>query len=166
MPITAEDVQRDFLDQSLDTVSTKKLARFSRPLPQGFENDYCQNLMDRFERDLTATPGFPAMIAGLDKGYCIATSSSPARVRRTLEFLGLTETIGTNVFTATQAARGKPAPDLYLFAAGTLAVMPQNCLVVEDSPAGIAAARAPGGGDAAIYRRRPHPWPTVPHGMV
>jgi beta-phosphoglucomutase-like phosphatase (HAD superfamily) len=61
-----------------------------------------------------------------------------------LEVTGLASLFGGNVFSADQVARGKPAPDLYMFAARTFRVSPENCIVVEDSALGVRAARAAG----------------------
>ena len=58
---------------------------------------------------------------------CVATSSSPPRVARTLAVLDLAQRFGADVFTASQVARGKPAPDLYLAAAASLGLPPERC---------------------------------------
>lgn len=142
--ITAEDVRRDFLGRSFPTVAGLIRERFGSPLPADFEASYRSRLLDRFETELHETPGFSAMLAGLAVPVCVATSSSPQRVARSLDLLGLTERFGGDVFTASQVARGKPAPDLFLFAAARMGVPPDRALVVEDSPPGLAAAFAAG----------------------
>jgi beta-phosphoglucomutase-like phosphatase (HAD superfamily) len=73
---------------------------------------------------------------------CVASSSVPEQIRRKLELTGLLGRFGEHLFSATMVARGKPAPDLFLYAARQLAKAPDRCLVIEDSPAGIDAARA------------------------
>lgn len=144
MPITHEDVQRDFLGQSFQSMATKLEQRFGRPLPGDFQDRYRDHLLRRFETDLHATPGFPDMLRGLDRPVCVATSSAPPRVARTLTLLGLADLFGKNVFTASQVRNGKPAPDLFLFAAAQMQTDPVNCLVIEDSPAGVTAAQSAG----------------------
>ena len=84
------------------------------------------------------------MLAQIRLPVCVATSSSPPRVARTLAVLGLAQRFGTDVFTASQVARGKPAPDLFLFAAERMGVDPAHALVIEDSQPGLQAARAAG----------------------
>ena len=76
--------------------------------------------------------------------YCVASSSTPDQISRKLDLTGLLPRFGDNLFSATMVARGKPAPDLFLFAAREMGAAPERCLVVEDSPAGIAAALAAG----------------------
>ncbi|MDN5567819.1 MAG: HAD family hydrolase [Paracoccus sp. (in: a-proteobacteria)] len=141
--ITMDDVRRDFLGRSFPTVAPRIRDRFDRDLPPDFETTYRSRLLDRFDRDLRPTPGFAAMLAGvLDRRICVATSSSPPRVAHTLQVLGLTDRFGANVFTASQVAHGKPAPDLFLFAARQMGCPPDRALVIEDSIPGIQAARA------------------------
>ncbi len=52
--------------------------------------------------------------------------------------------LAPHIFSATQVKRGKPAPDLFLFAAEQMRIAPERCVVVEDSLPGIAGARAAG----------------------
>jgi beta-phosphoglucomutase-like phosphatase (HAD superfamily) len=66
----------------------------------------------------------------------------PAQIRHKLELTGLLTYFGDNLFSATMVARGKPAPDLFLYAAEQLSAAPTRCLVIEDSAAGIDAAIA------------------------
>lgn len=144
MPITRDDVQQQFLGQSFQSMAAKLKQRFGRPLPADFADSYREHLLQRFDADLRATPGFPDMLRGVDRPVCVATSSAPPRVARTLALLGLTDLFGKNVFTASQVKNGKPAPDLFLFAAAQMQTDPVNCLVIEDSPAGVTAAQAAG----------------------
>jgi HAD superfamily hydrolase (TIGR01509 family) len=79
-------------------------------------------------------------LAALRLSVCVASSSAPEQIRRKLELTGLLDRFGqNNLFSATMVARGKPAPDLFLYAAQQLATCPDHCLVIEDSPAGIDA---------------------------
>ncbi len=74
----------------------------------------------------------------------VASSSSPERIRLSLEVTGLIRFFETRLFSASRVHRGKPAPDIFLLAAAHSEVDPSQCIVVEDSPAGIAAAAAAG----------------------
>jgi HAD superfamily hydrolase (TIGR01509 family) len=75
---------------------------------------------------------------------CVASSSSHERLRRTLGLTGLYERFAGRIFSAADVANGKPAPDLFLYAATTLGADPARCAVVEDSVFGLQAARAAG----------------------
>jgi HAD superfamily hydrolase (TIGR01509 family) len=97
-----------------------------------------------FRKSLRAIGGVPEVLDGLQMPICVASSSTPEQIRRKLELTGLLSRFGENLFSATMVSRGKPAPDLFLFAAQQLATLPVRCLVIEDSPAGIDAAVAAG----------------------
>jgi beta-phosphoglucomutase-like phosphatase (HAD superfamily) len=62
----------------------------------------------------------------------------------TLGLTGLLPRFEGHLFSAVQVPRGKPAPDIFLHAASALGIAPSGCLVVEDSSAGLEAARAAG----------------------
>ena len=88
--------------------------------------------------------GVSEALAELSARVCVASSSAPERLRFTLKTAGYESHFGPNVFSATQVAHGKPSPDLFLFAARGMGVDPGDCLVIEDSVSGVAAARAAG----------------------
>ena len=99
----------------------------------------------RFEESLQPMPGIVAFLErfeGLKR--CVASSSAPERIRRSLELTGLARFFGDDVFSSHQVARGKPAPDLFLFAAGEMGVDPSRSIVIEDSIFGVQGARAAG----------------------
>jgi HAD superfamily hydrolase (TIGR01509 family) len=73
---------------------------------------------------------------------CVASNGHLDRVRERLVLTGLLRFFDPHVFSAIQVATGKPAPDLFLFAARRLGTLPESCIVVEDSAAGVAAAIA------------------------
>ena len=88
--------------------------------------------------------GIRQALARLDKPVCVASSSQLERIRLSLDVTGLTSFFHDRVFSATMVANGKPAPDLFLFAARQMHAAPEACMVIEDSPAGISAALAAG----------------------
>ena len=65
-------------------------------------------------------------------------------MRLTLGLTGLLGHFDGRMFSTTEVANAKPAPDLFLYAASRMGVQPNRCVVVEDSKSGIAAARAAG----------------------
>jgi HAD superfamily hydrolase (TIGR01509 family) len=75
---------------------------------------------------------------------CVASSGSHDKMRFTLGLTGLYERFRGRIFSATEVARGKPAPDIFLYAAERMAAPPETCVVVEDSAKGVAAACAAG----------------------
>jgi HAD superfamily hydrolase (TIGR01509 family) len=91
-------------------------------------------------RELEPIPGVAETLRSLDRQSCVASSSQPERIRLSLEVTGLARFFGDDIFSATMVAHGKPAPDLFLFAAQRMQVDAGHCMVVEDSPAGVSAA--------------------------
>ena len=66
------------------------------------------------------------------------------KIRHSLALTGLLDLFDPDLFSARQVRHGKPAPDLFLFAAARMGVAPARCLVIEDSVVGVRAARAAG----------------------
>ncbi|WP_417722390.1 HAD family hydrolase [Salipiger sp.] len=137
-------IARHFLGRSYPVVISQIRAEFGITLPEGFEADYRARLFESFRTGLTVMPGLREVLGALRVPYCIATSSSPARVTRSMQIVGLTELFEGRITTASEVARGKPAPDLPLRAAEKAGVAPERCLLIEDSLAGIASGRAAG----------------------
>jgi HAD superfamily hydrolase (TIGR01509 family) len=75
---------------------------------------------------------------------CVASQSPRARVELSLALTGLADLVGARAYCASMVPRGKPAPDLFLHAAGACGAAPDRCAVVEDSASGVVAARAAG----------------------
>ncbi|MBS7541237.1 HAD family hydrolase [Ancylobacter lacus] len=113
-------------------------------LPAQCELDYRARLLAAFETGLTSMVGIEDALEALDVPYCLATSSSPTRLAASLRITGLERFFSGRAFTASEVKRGKPAPDLFLHAAASMGVPPDQCAVVEDSTAGLLAARAAG----------------------
>jgi HAD superfamily hydrolase (TIGR01509 family) len=120
------------------------LERALGALPPRFDADMNARAAALFARELKATAGIEAALRALATRICVASSSTPAQLARKLEWTGLQPWFAGAVFSAAEVARGKPAPDLFLYAAARLGVAPARALVIEDSLAGIAAGRAAG----------------------
>lgn len=98
-----------------------------------------------FERSLQPMPGVATFLAAMPTlKRCVASSSHPERIAVSLALTNLAAAFGSSVFSSHQVARGKPAPDLFLFAAASMGCEPARCLVIEDSVFGVEGARAGG----------------------
>jgi HAD superfamily hydrolase (TIGR01509 family) len=137
-------VQENFLGRSFPRVVGLIRDQFGMELPADFEDNYRSELLRIFETRLVAMPGVEDVISNISVAHCVATSSSPKRVRRSLELVDLAARFEGRVFTASQVAKGKPAPDLFLHAARHMGIAPSRCLVIEDSLSGLDAALAAG----------------------
>jgi HAD superfamily hydrolase (TIGR01509 family) len=95
-----------------------------------------------FRQSLVPIEGVAEALDSLTLPICVASSSSLEQISQKPKITGLLGRFGDRLFSATMVARGKPAPDLFLYAAQRLRTVPDRCLVIEDSSAGIDAARA------------------------
>ena len=117
----------------------------ARALPADFPRQYADRLQDTFRQELRALPGVRETLAALRQrgmAYCVASSSTPPKLEAALKLVGLWEEFAPNVFSTAQVAHGKPAPDVFLFAARQMRTAILECVVVEDSVPGVRAARA------------------------
>lgn len=137
-------VQMHFLGRSWTKVASEVRSAYGLDLKSDFEDRYRNKLLAAFETELRTVAGIEDVLEQLRVRSCVATSSSPRRARRSLELSGLAGYFGERLFTASQVANGKPAPDLFLFTAAEMGVAPEKCLVIEDSLPGVIAARAAG----------------------
>ncbi|MBZ9816278.1 HAD family hydrolase [Mesorhizobium sp. CA7] len=102
------------------------------------------DLMRKFREELKPISGVKEVLPKLGRPCCVASSGTLERIRYALDVTGLLPLLEPHLFSATMVKRGKPAPDLFLHAAAGMRAHPRECLVIEDSPAGVAAARAAG----------------------
>ncbi|MHA7776710.1 HAD family hydrolase [Roseibium sp. M-1] len=142
--ITMDYVAHHFLGRSYPVVLQQIRKEFGVDLPPEFETAYRASLLAAFESELRPVAGVRQVIEELAVDYCLATSSSPPRLAKSLEITGLTDLFAGRATTASEVAHGKPAPDLFLLAAERRGVVPERCLVIEDSENGIKAGLAAG----------------------
>jgi HAD superfamily hydrolase (TIGR01509 family) len=143
-PITEQALVERFCGMSdpdmLDVIERE----WGRALPASYAERVGLMIESGFDQSLAAIEGVAEMLDSLPLPVCVASSSSPDQIRHKLELTDLLRRFGENLFSAAMVARGKPAPDLFLYAAQRLSTPADRCLVVEDSPAGIDAAVAAG----------------------
>jgi HAD superfamily hydrolase (TIGR01509 family) len=137
-------VERNFLGRSYPVVMETIRREFGLDLPPDFEARYRENLLAAFQTDLKVVPHVHEVLAAMGVAFCVATSSSPRRAEMSLDLVGLRGLVGNRLFTSTLVARGKPAPDLFLYAAAKMGADPGRTLVIEDSLTGIRAGLAAG----------------------
>ena len=139
-----EECVRDFLGLGMPATLRILTERLGRPLPDGWEAELDAAVRDGFRRELTPVPGIVEALEEIELPTCVASSGSHEKIRLTLGLTGLWDRFAGRIFSADEVQRGKPAPDLFLHAASRMSTPPERCIVVEDSPFGIAAAKAAG----------------------
>jgi HAD superfamily hydrolase (TIGR01509 family) len=137
-------VEHNFLGRSYPVVMETIRREFGLDLPPDFEAQYREALLAAFQTDLKVVPHVHEVLARIGVPFCVATSSSPRRVAMSLQLVGLSDLVGDRAFTSTLVPRGKPAPDLFLYAAKKMGARPERTLVIEDSLTGIRAGLAAG----------------------
>jgi HAD superfamily hydrolase (TIGR01509 family) len=143
-PITFDQVLDRFLGRSLRHSTLEVEAELGRSLPADFQTEVYAEVFRLFAVSLEAIPHIDTALAAIARPICVASSGSPEKISASLNRVGLYDRFAPNIFSAVQVANGKPAPDLFLFAATQMQALPAQCLVIEDSVAGIAAALAAG----------------------
>jgi HAD superfamily hydrolase (TIGR01509 family) len=143
-PITAEQVLERFLGVSDREARLAVETELGRALPADFEALMKHAALQFYADELGAIPYIAETIAAIDLPKCVASSGTPEKIRHGLSCAGLYDLLAPNIFSATQVKRGKPAPDLFLFAAEQMEVAPQRCVVIEDSVPGVTGALAAG----------------------
>jgi HAD superfamily hydrolase (TIGR01509 family) len=143
-PITEHQVLERFLgvsDREARAIIEKETGR---KLPDDFESQVKHATLQFYEGDLRAILHIDEAIAAIPLPKCVASSGTPEKIKHGLTCAGLYEALAPHIFSATQVTRGKPAPDLFLFAAEQMRASPERCVVIEDSVPGVTGARAAG----------------------
>jgi HAD superfamily hydrolase (TIGR01509 family) len=143
-PITSDEVLARFLGVSDREARSIIEAELGRSLPDDFETQVKEATLQFYAGDLQAISNVGEAIGSIALPKCVASSGTPEKIQHGLVCAGLYDLLAPHIFSASQVARGKPAPDLFLFAAEQMQVTPSRCVVIEDSLPGVAAARAAG----------------------
>jgi HAD superfamily hydrolase (TIGR01509 family) len=143
-PITEAQVLQRFLGVSDREARLIIEHEMERSLPDDFESQVKEATLKFYAGDLKAIADVADAIAAISLPKCVASSGTPEKIRHGLDCANLYDLLAPHIFSATQVKRGKPAPDLFLFAAEQMKAVPARCLVIEDSVPGVAGARAAG----------------------
>ena len=115
-----------------------------KPLPEGFREKVDAEVLRRFSLSLEPIEGVVETLSAMRLPRCVASSTTLHLLKSNLVQVGLSPFFDPSIFSVSQVRRGKPAPDVFLFAASQMGADPHRCLVIEDSAAGVAAARRAG----------------------
>jgi HAD superfamily hydrolase (TIGR01509 family) len=147
LELTVGEAHDLFLGRTVDGVLDAIAARTGKRPSSAFTYNWAFATAHAFNNELRAVPGVRAALEELARrGHrmAVASQSPLARVRFSLDVAGLEAFFGAHVYVTSMVPRPKPAPDIYLHAADGLSTPAADCVVIEDSPAGAAAALAAG----------------------
>jgi HAD superfamily hydrolase (TIGR01509 family) len=142
--LSTDEIIDRFLGKSSATFAAQLEAHLGYTLPVDWEEPYIPWLFDAFDAHLQPVPGIAAALDEIPDRTCVASSGTHQKIRRTLGLTNLLHRFEGRIFSSTEVANGKPAPDLFLYAAREMNAAPERCVVVEDSKYGVRAARAAG----------------------
>jgi HAD superfamily hydrolase (TIGR01509 family) len=143
-PLSEAEVIERFVGRSDRDTQAAIEAQLGRKLPAGWAEQVTRRYRQVFDTELVPVPGVPEALDRISLPTCVASSATHEHLRYTLGLTGLYERFAGRIFSATDVAAGKPAPDLFLHAAEQMGAAPAGCVVVEDSRSGVQAARAAG----------------------
>ncbi|MET7292493.1 HAD family hydrolase [Streptomyces griseoloalbus] len=147
-PTSYDDSIRDYMGSAMHRVHDLVAERTGQRLPADFDDVFHARVFAAFERELKPVVGAMDVLEKLTADgvpYCVASSGSHERIRVGHRTTGLDRWFDDErIFSSQDVGRGKPAPDLFLYAAERMGVAPERCVVVEDSPLGVQAAVAAG----------------------
>lgn len=145
--ISYEECRRLFVGRSMASVQAHAEAAIGRPLRADWPDFIREETLKAFAGGIKAVPGVRAVLEALQaRGvpYCVASSGKFEKMRFTLGSSGLLPLVEDVLFSAEQVTHGKPAPDLFLFAAKSTGHAPAQSVVIEDSVPGVQAGIAAG----------------------
>ncbi len=143
-PVTAAEMASRFVGMSAKYMLEVLAKQYQRQPAAGLNELRQARIMASFKTELQPIPGVGDVLAQLRAARCVASSSHPQRIAHSLELTGLRRFFGDHIFSSTMVARGKPAPDLFLYAAEQMNAAPAQCVVIEDSSFGVEGAKAAG----------------------
>lgn len=145
LPTTLEESLEAYLGRRWLDCAPIIEARWARPVPDHLQAEWTRRCHERALAALQPVAGFRNFLAERAEARCIASSSPPGWIEIGLARFGVSHVFVGSIFSAAvHVTRGKPHPDIFLHAAAAMGVEPARALVLEDSPAGVRAARAAG----------------------
>ena len=142
--LTDAEMQERFLGRRLAECLTSVEELTGRPVPADALERYKAERDRLLREQVLPIEGIREVLEGLTIPYCIASSGDHDTMRITLGTTGLLPLFEGRLFSATEVPNGKPAPDVFLFAAERMGAAPARTVVIEDSVNGVLAGCAAG----------------------
>jgi HAD superfamily hydrolase (TIGR01509 family) len=143
-PLSQAEVIERFMGRSQAFMVQAIRERLGGRLPDDWQDRLDRRYRAAFDAELTPVDGVVEALDRIATPTCVASGASHETLRLTLGLTGLYQRFEGRIFSASEVAEGKPAPDLFLHAAARMGAEPAACAVVEDSRYGVEAARAAG----------------------
>ena len=144
IPVSLEDMFEQFVGRSMPQCLEMTAGLLGRPVPDEFEREYHARAAAALKLELKPVPGIEQVLATMDIPYCVASSGTHEKMNTTLGVTGLLPKFQGKMYSVTEVAESKPAPDVFLYAAKQSGVDASACAVIEDTPTGVRAGVAAG----------------------
>jgi HAD superfamily hydrolase (TIGR01509 family) len=144
LDLPLDQVMSTFVGNTKDGCIELAGRMLGRPLPADFGDRWDRELFAALRAEVKPVEGIPELLASMRVPYCVASNGNPDRMHLALEAAGLLRFVDGRVFTASEVAKPKPAPDLFLHAAKTMGFGPGDTAVIEDTSTGTKAGVAAG----------------------
>lgn len=125
-------------------LNTDYYSKYGKKFPSSFADELYSKVWPKIERDLKSIIGIAPLASQFEGKVAVASSSPIDRLHQKLSIANLLDIFSPHIYSADHVTKGKPAPDLFLYAADALNVNPRNCAVIEDSVNGIKASCSAG----------------------
>jgi HAD superfamily hydrolase (TIGR01509 family) len=142
--VTLEEVIDRFAGRPEREMIAEIESDWGRKVPDAFFDRIRQRIDQAYASELRIMPEIVGILDRIRIDICVASSSYPAKLSLGLRSVGLYDRFSPNIISAYFVTHGKPAPDVFIYAAGWMRREVSNCLVIEDSVAGVRAAASAG----------------------
>jgi len=139
-PLSESEVVDRFVGRSASYMHHEIERHLSRSVD--WDVEFERRYREVFEQELAPVPGIVAALDQITTLTCVASSGSHEKMTFTLGLTGLLDRFDGRIFSVDEVANGKPAPDIFLYAASKMGVVPHRCAVIEDSVSGVTAGLA------------------------
>lgn len=148
LTMAGEHGLRMSLDEAINVFSGRELKdcfrqierNIQKRLPDNFEKEFRERTFEAFRRELKPVAGVKEFIDSLHEAYCVASSGPIEKIRLNLSITGLIDKFENKIFSSHQINSWKPDPGIFLYAAREMGFPVNECIVIEDSKAGVIAA--------------------------
>ena len=147
IPISAEGALSKFLGGKLTQIKEDAEKQLGFSLPANWVDEFYKKQFSEFRKNLKSISGIEDVLDVLERintPVCVGSNGPLNKMEVSLGVTKLKDRFLGRIFSADQVENPKPAPDLYLYCADQMGVLPQHCLVIEDSPRGASAGVAAG----------------------
>ncbi|KQB40050.1 HAD family hydrolase [Flavobacterium aquidurense] len=134
-----EDAYRDFNGRNLKECFLHIEEAIGKKLPDNFESEYREKSFEAFKTQVRPMEGIVKFLNKLKIPYCVASSGPVDKIRLNLEVAGLLDKFENKIFSSYQINSWKPDPGIFLHAAKQMGFDVKDCIVIEDSKAGVMA---------------------------